>query len=501
MTQFHIRPLGELGARCALLMGRLEAPVYRPDFIFTADQNGWPGDWEGRTILALSRLSAATGRTPSYLDEIVASIPAHLNAKGYLGEIMPDGALDEQQLSGHSWLLRGLYEYSVYSGNGTAREMADQIVESLYLPARGRFSAYPADPEARQNGGAEAGNIAGEMGGFRVSTDTGCAFIALDGLSRAYEISRDARVKALVDEMIDAFLGIDLLAVRAQTHATLSATRGILRMYAATGEKSRLDAARRIFDLYLAHGMTANYANYNWFGRPEWTEPCAIIDSFLVAMQLYIHTKDARYLPLARRILRNGVFHAQRPNGGFGCDSCTGPTDFLFVHAYEAYWCCTMRGGEGLAAAAEYAYLVNNDEIELPYFVSSRAALNVGGGEIHLWQRADGAQSGRVQIEIEKNTATRPVRLLTPAGAFDLPGAGGALEIRFDVPVCREGRRVFCGDDMLATDADIERIDVSRLERTADGFLCDGARLFALSDDYLLSPDEVRARCLRVLFD
>ena len=44
----NIRPLGEVGARTALLFGRLTDAMYRPAAIFTEDVNGWPGDWEGR---------------------------------------------------------------------------------------------------------------------------------------------------------------------------------------------------------------------------------------------------------------------------------------------------------------------------------------------------------------------------------------------------------------------------------------------------------------------
>jgi hypothetical protein len=103
---------GELGARCALLSARLEAPIYRPESVYR-NSNDWPGDWSGRTILALSCLSGVTKREPSYLDDIVKALRGELNERGYLREIL-DGQLNEQQLSGHSWLLRGLCEYYLY---------------------------------------------------------------------------------------------------------------------------------------------------------------------------------------------------------------------------------------------------------------------------------------------------------------------------------------------------------------------------------------------------
>jgi hypothetical protein len=334
------------------------------------------------------------------------------------------------------------------------------------------------------------------VNGWRISTDTGCAFISLDGLSQAYEVLGDARIYALLCAMFDKFGEIDLIGVSAQTHATLSATRGILRLYSATGEARFLDAARKLFNLYTDRGMTENYANYNWFNRPEWTEPCAIIDSFLVAMQLYGHTGEVEYADIGRKIYANGICRAQRPNGGFGCDTCLTDGDFMAVHAYEAYWCCTMRGGEGLARAAQYAYFTDGDEIVVPYFATSQARIPVGGGEVAIWQRADAARDGHVRFELEGDTAAREVtfRILMPEwannarvsgaehsfdGRYFVIRADKSFDVEFDVPEYRDGRRMMRGDHMLGE--------------------CE-ARLFPIADEYLYTPEEVKARRVRVLF-
>lgn len=54
---------GELAFRIGRNCSRLEDPLYRPEFIFQAHQQGWLGDWEGRTILALSFREQITGRS------------------------------------------------------------------------------------------------------------------------------------------------------------------------------------------------------------------------------------------------------------------------------------------------------------------------------------------------------------------------------------------------------------------------------------------------------
>jgi len=148
-----------------------------------------------------------------------------------------------------------------------------------------------------------------------------------------------------------------------------------------------LSHARRIFDTYKREAWTEHYANYNWFGRPRWTEPCAIIDSFLVAVSLWKHTRNPIYLEDAHHIFYNGIAHGQRDNGGFGTDECLGTAGpFLSVNCYEAYWCCTMRGGEGLARAIEFSYFTEGDSIYIPFYHPSVATIELPGGSFRIEQ-------------------------------------------------------------------------------------------------------------------
>ena len=366
---------GEIGARAGLLFARLEDSMYRPDTIFTIESGGWPGDWEGRTILALTMLAQTTGKEPAYLDEIVERIGENCNEKGYMRQILPDGDVDEQQLSGHSWLLRGLCEYYLYRKQDAAisepvLKRIEAIVENLFLNTAGRYNEYPIRPEDRVEEGKESGHIGKKVGHWYLSSDTGCAYIPLDGVSQAYILldqyssRRDlvAQLQALLEEMVANFYTIPFLEICVQTHATLTGCRGILRLYEHDRDPVKLEFVRKIFKLYCAEGMTANYANYNWFGKPEWTEPCAVIDSFMLAAQLYAHTGKMQYAEKAQRILYNALYAGQRANGGFGTDTCTGAVSkpdshLLACSAYEAYWCCSMRGGEGLAAVSRYSIL------------------------------------------------------------------------------------------------------------------------------------------------
>ena len=96
--------------------------------------------------------------------------------------------------------------------------------------------------------------------------------------------------------------------------------------------------------------MTLTYENFNWFGRQDtWTEPCAVVDSFILATKLYRLTNDEEYRTLARRIWFNGLQFCQRENGGAGPNTCvTNEQRILKIRSYEAPFCCSMRYAEGL---------------------------------------------------------------------------------------------------------------------------------------------------------
>jgi len=416
----HINVNGELMERAEQNFNRLECKEYRPGNVFMKGYS-WPGDFEGRTILALVLSAQATHREPVYLNEIIDRLPLHLNEKGYFGDILPEGFVDEQQLSGHSWLLRGLIEYYLWKKDETILAVIKDIVKNLLLKARGYYSKYPVNPGDRVCEGGAIGNLGSRaVGNWYLSTDVGCAFIMLDGATHAYQLTKDPALKELIDEMIEKFLSTDIYGLSFQTHATLSACRGILRYYETTGDTKLLDAVENIFQLYMKSGMTENYENYNWFNRPEWTEPCAVIDSFILAFGLWKNTGKLAYLETAHNIFYNGICYNQRPNGGFGCDICSGAHDeFLSPKAdlYEAYWCCTMRGGEGLSRAIEFGYLTSGDTIIIPFYNNSTAGFVFDDGQITLRQETSYPVKGHVRLTVINSDveSAKTIKLFAPS--------------------------------------------------------------------------------------
>ncbi|MEO6993796.1 MAG: twin-arginine translocation signal domain-containing protein [Lacunisphaera sp.] len=406
---------GDLARRAEENWKRLQHPAYAVPRAFTNPVTpDWPGDWVGRDLLAKTLLARSLSREAPEAKKIVQELPKRVNAQGILGPALNLAALNEQQLGGHGWLIRGLYEYADWTQDSAAWELMHTMVRNLATPMNDTWKSYPLTRNDRQRGaGAMLGSAGSNTGRWVLTTDIGSIFILLDGLTQAWQIERSTALKATIDEGIEHFLRMDPLAVQAQTHATLTTLRAMLRLYHLTNDPHLLRAVENRYALYREVAMTENYANYNWFERPTtWTEPCAVIDSFMVAIQLWRFTDEAKYLADAHLIWFNGVGHGQRANGGYGTDTCAGAgTPFLKMSLYEAFFCCTMRGGEGHSSAIQSAYHTRPGKLAVTFYCDSKATLDLGSGQIVLQQATQYPYAGRVQFTVVSSTLSTPIAI------------------------------------------------------------------------------------------
>ena len=409
---------GELAVRMARNLARIEDEYYRPDEVFTADQSDWPADWEGRIILALSLYRKTTGRMPAYLDEIVEKIPEHLNERGFLGRLLPAGQFAEQHMAGHSWLIRGLIEYYSITEKESVRSLIEQVVRNFLLPVKGSYKNYHITPLEREENKTNwvLSQKQSKVATHADTSDAGCAFIMIDGATAAYEFLGWEELHDLIEEMIERYSQMDFLGCHIQTHATLSGLRGVIRFYQLTGEKKYIELAEKMFALYKEEGWSEAYGNYNWFGVPSWTEPCAIIDSFIAAVTLWSLTKKAVYLEDGYKIFYNAIGHANRHSGSFGTDNCTGaegakcPTAIMPV-TYDVYWCCNMRGGEALTRAAQYSFWTEGNTVYNTFYHDSSAELTLSAGRLALETRSMYPYDGKVKIDVRSTNICRRIKL------------------------------------------------------------------------------------------
>ena len=101
-------PEKELNERMELNFRRLaDDPYYQIGDVFSPPSYSWMGDKEGRALLAFVSHYRMSGRKIPCMEQMLDKMPSMLNERGFLGDADP-ALIREEQLSGHSWLLRGL---------------------------------------------------------------------------------------------------------------------------------------------------------------------------------------------------------------------------------------------------------------------------------------------------------------------------------------------------------------------------------------------------------
>ncbi len=387
---------------------RLSSKDYNIDNVFKEKDYAWPGDYEGRALLAFCCHYEISGKKVPCMDLMMDALEEKTDGKLFFGKSFNPNEIDEQQLSGHNWYLRGLLKYYRLFDSELAKKALISTMENLYLPLIGRYDDYPINKN--RSLGSVSGVISSAVNGWRLSSDVGCAFMCMDGVADYYSEFKDERVKELFDNQLKRFESIDYLGCNLQTHAFLTATRSILTMYKSTGEQSYLEKVERLFNIYLDNGMTLTYENFNWFGKPDsWTEPCAVVDSFILATELYNIKGEQKYKSLSRRIWFNGLQFCQRENGGAGPNTCVvNDETFLKISMYEAFFCCTMRYAEGLLC-----YSKNEDLLKWNYkekeiidekgrrFVDDRLMVEYNGIKVPIFSCNDMSQSSALTAKIK----------------------------------------------------------------------------------------------------
>lgn len=362
---------GEILKRIRLNRKRLNDEMYRYPKIFTLGGER-PGDWTGRAILALVSLYKALEGykeeqvdVKNQLDEIFLHLDEYINADGYLGKIFDFKILNEQQVSGNSWFLRGLIGYYKLTKNLKIYNIIKKIFNNFILKLLPFYDKYNNHYNNQGDVSGRLSNVVSDC--WQYSTDIGCAFIMLDSVGSYLEINPNLELLEFADHLINKFIEINYVERGLQTHATLSCCRGILKCFEVSKNEKYLNCAKEIFENYVKFGMTLDYSNYNWFNKIDtWTEPCAIIDSFIVSTKLYKYTKLTRYQYYLNRIYFNALRGAQRSNGGAGCNTCLSSIDKeLKIHLYEAFFCCTMRFGEGIYFINKNVLFNNKEYIDV----------------------------------------------------------------------------------------------------------------------------------------
>lgn len=539
---------GELRTRLLKNFSRMHDKIYRAGIAGLPPYCciGWPGDWEGRAMLALTLNSEALKSEAATLEPLINWIYEIMNDEGYRSE--PNDKLNlndinEQMHSAQNWMLRAFMETYRITGEEKYLDTAEQMIKALYLPVTEHLKNYPRTKEDRVAASdyAVIGHTSGRFKEWRLSSDIGCIFMSFDALGQAWEMINKEPLKTqigeYIDALLDAFRSVDYVGSGLQTHATLTCMRGLMRVYNIKKDPSLLATIVKYFDDYEKYGMTVNYENRNGFRIPGHTEPCGIVDSYMLACQLWEVTGKRHYLDMSHKIWWNALMRSQRDNGGMGCDTTVEDGRVKVYDAfYEAFHCCTMRGAEGLGYPVRHAVYEDESSICIPFYFDFDAKLS-GGEEISV--RSLYPEEGKISLTVNKGTGN-PIltKLYIPEwaenvritknginqefamvdecfAAFDGNyTAGDIIELSFVQPL----RKVPChryghagkgmytleyGTLLLGTEIEItEKLDAAQFEYLGNGRFRAYEREFTpLHMCYFLTKEEVMAKSWQVLFN
>lgn len=121
---------GELAKRAEMNLKRFWEPDFAPtgERAFRSEKYEWPGDNEGRLLLAHVLLEKCTHRFSPWRQEILEGILDRMNERGYYGPILPNGEISEQQAAGNSWILRGLLEAYLLTRENRIQDITADMV-------------------------------------------------------------------------------------------------------------------------------------------------------------------------------------------------------------------------------------------------------------------------------------------------------------------------------------------------------------------------------------
>lgn len=85
MIQRHELTAAEMDDRLARNRDRLLKPYYQMPEVFQSPDADWPGDKEGRALLAFVSHYKATGYSNPCMEQMLEALPAHTNAQLYFG--------------------------------------------------------------------------------------------------------------------------------------------------------------------------------------------------------------------------------------------------------------------------------------------------------------------------------------------------------------------------------------------------------------------------------
>ena len=228
-------------------------------------------------------------------------------------------------LWGNGRLLVGLLEFDQWRSSDAVRAACRKLGDFLL-----RIAPAMLSPSMREAFGAQ-----------HFAASYICWTQQTEGLAQLYRASGDGRYRALAESIaavIERRSGDHV-------HGYLTSLRGVMDLYAATGEQRLLEQCRSAWqeiadssDCLITGGVPEG-----WSPNNHRTEGCGEADWIRLSLSLARASGEEKYLEMAERATLNEFACNQFATGDFGHRVYT-PTGLAGAGAVRAWWCCTLHG-------------------------------------------------------------------------------------------------------------------------------------------------------------
>lgn len=314
----------------------------------------WPGDQIGRW---LSDVHVATALGwPDESTQRRAVIEAILPLQASSGNFGIDAptTTDGRVVSGNAFALRGLMD--TYEDTGDERLVAAARRLARYFDGNQAYWGHRG-PDGSTH----------EFYGH-----------CIDGLVKLHRIARDPAALQLAETLASS-------AGRTHhTHHSLSMYRGLLDLYALTGNEEYLRKTQSYLDWVNANRLVTGGVPES-LPSSEQDEGCALADYIVVNLMMYAATGRDAHLDDAELTLMNHFGMNQFRTGGFGHrafgrEVVGGKNWQGWEGAYgsENPGCCSMWGLWALAQVGQYVFVREGNALDVNLYPSTRASFEQG---------------------------------------------------------------------------------------------------------------------------
>ncbi len=332
--------MGETGlnARYQLALRRVlqgQSPAYTEDFVLADARpesvrrfTEYSGDVSGRYIGALATAARVYGTPFPGLEGLVAKAVALQKPDGYFGSGFhydKPTDLDLALLWGNGRLLVGLIEYYRLKPDPQVLACCKRLGDWLV-----RIGPLMLSDEIRAAFGAQ-----------HFASSYICWMQQTEGLANLYAVTKDERYRSLAGQIA----AVIELRPGDHVHGCLTSLRGVMDLYAATGDAKLLSQCEAAWEGVVGSkdALITGGVPEGWSPNGHRTEGCAEADWARLSLALWRATGKQKYLERGERAVFNELAFNQFATGDFGHRVYT-DTGFAGDGSARAWWCCTLHG-------------------------------------------------------------------------------------------------------------------------------------------------------------